>query len=114
VENSKYSSYYSSHDFFRDTVVGQNAVGFTTAGGALKTMAIGGFAYESTAEWQGQILSNHSGLPGNELYHTQNTTESDTGLCCTSLRTLKFTPKGQSLPAGSYFATVACENSPCY
>lgn len=113
VENSAFSYYYSSHDFVKGDDVANNAIPFTTKGGTLKSMSFGGFAYESTAEWQGQILSaTASGLPGNALATTSSTTESDQSLCCTSVRTVKFTTGG-TLPAGNYFATVVCANSPC-
>lgn len=112
MENSGFSSYYSSHDFFKDNFVANNAVGFTTTGGALKNMSFGGFTYSANDEIQGQILSDSGGLPGNMVAQTASTTESDTPLCCTSLRTVKFKPAG-TLAAGSYFATVVCVNKPC-
>ena len=113
VENSDISSVFSSHDFFKLKIVANNAIPFTTSGGALKTMSFGGFAYQpSAALFEGQILSSVGGLPGSAVASTKKTTESDSPLCCQSLRTVKF-KGGATLPAGSYFATVVCANSPC-
>jgi hypothetical protein len=113
VENSGFSSYFSSHDFFRDDFTASNAVPFS-GGGTLKKMTFAGFSYEpSTAEYRGAILSRTaSGLPGGTIATTASTTMSDSGLCCQSARKVAF-PGTPTLPSGNYFAAVQCANSPC-
>ena len=113
-ENSAFSSYYSSHDWFRFKAVANNAIPFSTSGGSAKSMSFGGFTYYSTAEIQGEILSSSGGLPGNVVAKTKLTTESDNGLCCQSLRKVGFKGGAITLPAGNYFASVVCGKAPCY
>jgi hypothetical protein len=114
AENSAYS-YYASKDYhYNYDDVASNAVPFSTSGGKAKSAEFGGFMYASTAEVEAQILSSTgSGLPGNPVATTASTTMSDSSLCCSDGRTVKF-PKGTSIAAGNYFATVNCVNSPCY
>ena len=114
AENSAFSSFFSSHDFFRDDFTANNAVKFSGAGG-LKKATFAGFSFEaSTAEYKAEILSaTASGLPGASLAATSSTTMSDSALCCQSARTVKFTSGAKTLNNGTYFATVVCANSPC-
>ena len=110
AENSAFSYSLGSGYFERGSITGGNAVQMPN-GGSAKGMQFAGFG-GSTSEFVGEILSNAGGLPGNPIATTSSTTFSDTALCCTSTRSVKFSKK-KTIPAGS-FAAVACANSPCY
>jgi hypothetical protein len=70
-------------------------------------MTFAGFAYASTYEFEGEILSSAGGLPGNLIATTSATTFSDSALCCTAARTVKFTNAPKLQEGTQYFAAVA-------
>lgn len=114
AEDSGFSSNYGSGEFFRDSEVANNAVGFNSGASKAAGMTIAGFGYASTDKFEGVILSSVGGLPGNAIAHTVSTSLADTGLCCSTATTLKFVGGKAKLTSGTqYFASLQCANSPC-
>jgi hypothetical protein len=108
-----YSSFVSQYTWFKISSVGYNAFPFH-GGGRLTAMTFAGFASSPDMEFKGAILSaTASGLPGHALASTSSATFSNTSLCCTAARTVKFVHGAKSLPDGNYFAAVECASTSC-
>jgi hypothetical protein len=75
----------------------------------------GFFTYGSSSKFKGVILSaTASGPPGNAVASTSSTTFSDTFLCCSSAKTVKFSNAPKLTKGKQYFVAVECANKPCH
>jgi hypothetical protein len=113
AEKSRASSYISASSWFRYTQSGFNTLAIVGTGRAPKLAKVPGISFSSDYKFEVAILSSVGGLPGQVLATTSSTTFGDTALCCTAVRTVRFSGAPKLEKGTQYFVTVACANAPC-
>lgn len=114
TSRSESSHYQSSHSWFRYSEWNWGWTPVTGNGTVPKKMTFAGYANSSTAEFKGAILSaTATGIPGNVIASTSSTRMSDTSLCCTGARTVKFHGAPVLTSGKEYIVAVGCANAPC-